>query len=306
VTLAGQELKDRMNVTLAAFRQVTFDRRWPKIMAPDEYCARQQEREFDRDLIQWLEGREEWKRYEAQVLPGIAFSANAQTNRETPNPLLYVDRWPLEGLPTRARQRIRAELLEIHGNVLDENVRGEESWRRTYDVIAEAYAGAGLLSDDLLTHGIPGMVADAAAGGGWSNEPSGQVRPTGIFNTRLGSQFYPLWRYQVMVESLGGRIAHWGGRMFMCSSHSSANEPRRGRRPLTDTHNRVASIVADLGPGWKQGANLQRLAEWMDSELIAVEARSRKGGIDTWVEKLEVDRGNFIKAIQYCLSRAKK
>ncbi len=100
VTLTGQELIDRMNVNLAVFRQVTLDRKWPKTMFPHVYCERQQEQEFDRDLIQWLEGREEWKRYEAQVLPEIAASPNVQTNRETTNPLSYVDRWPLGSLPT--------------------------------------------------------------------------------------------------------------------------------------------------------------------------------------------------------------
>jgi hypothetical protein len=212
VTLNGQELLDRINNYLAAFRQITLDQKWPKSMFPAVDGGRQQEREFDQELIHSLEGRKEWKTYEAQLWPEIAVPKNAEINGKTLNPLSYVDRWPLESLPTSARERIKAELLELHGNVLDRNVDDEmECWRRTYDLIAEAYAGSGLLADDLLKYRIPEMVADAAVGGGWSDEPFGRTIPTGIFSVHFGSAFYPQWRLTSFIQALQGRKSHWSG-----------------------------------------------------------------------------------------------
>jgi hypothetical protein len=303
------ELRNQVNAALVYLRQQTFQFKWPKPMPTSpEWWEEQRERDFDRALISSLESREEWRNYEARILPQIAVPTTVcGSHPGAPNPLLYFPASTVEGLTRDATRRIGSGLLEIHGAFLDREFRESiECWHRAYDLVAGEFDNAGMLSEELLSGTITEIVADAAAGGAWFSEPLGQVRPTGIFNLRLGSQFYPLWRYQALVESLVGRIAHWRGRVLLHSSHLTPQEPRRGRRPLTEEHKSLASLVAALGPDWKCGANLQRLAEWMDSAPIRVEARSRKAGIETWVEKLVVSQANFIKAIEYRLRQAKK
>jgi hypothetical protein len=197
-------------------------------------------------------------------------------------------------------------LLEIHGARLDGTNDYVECCRRTYDLIAGKFDGAGLLSEEALQRSIPETVADASAGGGWSAKPIGRTEPTAIFNVRFGSQFYPPWRVEAFLESLKGRISHWSGRLELNPSSSIESGSGRGRRPQSEEHKRVASKVASLGNDWKNLENPARLAKWMDSEGIHIDKRSRDGGYDTWAEKCQFDPVNFVKAIEYRLSRARK
>jgi len=89
---------------------------------------------------------------------------------------------------------------------------------------------------------------------------------------------------------------------------SLSSEPGSGpgRRPQSDAHKRVASKVASFENDWKSPEKLARLAKWMDSEGIPLDKRLRSRGVDSWVEKLEADPVNFIKAIDYRQRRAKK
>jgi hypothetical protein len=116
----------------------------------------------------------------------------------------------------------------MHGAFLDNTLNREvDWWRETYDLMAEELNSAGLLSEDLLKRGIPEITADAAAGAGWSREPFGRVRPTGVFSERFGSQFYPVWRLSAFHEALKGRTTHWKGQ----ACGASTARPPDGKGP---------------------------------------------------------------------------
>jgi hypothetical protein len=80
---------------------------------------------------------------------------------------------------------------------------------------------------------------------------------------------------------------------------------RRGRPSKLEKHMQVADMVAQLGVDWKDGVNLKRLAEWMDSSEIPVDSRFHKKRVYTWIDKLDIDQVNFIKAIEHRLKLAK-
>jgi hypothetical protein len=226
--LFDDELRSRVNAALIGLRQVTLEHKWPEslYLIPNRH---EREQQFDAALIQWLDNREEWRKYEAQVLPHIAVGPEPRApDQEALSPILYFELWPLENLPKAARTRIKAKLSEMHGAFLDNKLSDEvDCWRRTYDLMAEELNSADLLSEDLLKRIIPGITADAAAGAGWSREPFGRVRPTGVFSERFGSQFYPIWRLSAFFEALKGRTTHWMGQ----SLGESTARPHDGKGP---------------------------------------------------------------------------
>lgn len=300
---SDDQLLRKVNVALVGLRQITLESKWPTSM-PWETEA---ERQFDRALIPWLEGRAEWREYESRVLPQIRISnepAHPEPSHRTP--LFYCETWPFEGLSNGARKRIQARLLETHGDFLDD-AKGQRTpyWIRAYDLIAGEFAADGLLTEDAAERQIPAIAADAGAGGGWLEEGWAQARPSGVFSERLGSQFYAPWRRAEFLKALEGERNRWHGRMLLKPAGNVDGVPRRGRRPQTDAHNQVAKMVADLGPDWKGETNLKRLAEWMDSRPIALDKRVRDQRFEGWREYLELEPEKFVKAIEYRLTRAK-
>lgn len=231
---SDKELLSRVNPALAVIRKVTLDHRWPdpKLLRPD--LEEREELRFDCTLIQWLENQEKWQKYEARVVPHIEVpTVDHGFDHENSDPLLYFPVWPLENLSAQGRNRIKVGLTEIHGAFLDDKVENEvECWRRAYDLIADEFNRARLLSEDLVNNRIPEMIADIVAGGGWSDEPMGRARPTAVFSVRLGSQFYPLWRRVSFLESLRGRIAHWSSRPLMKGRATTPLPPPRPSRIL--------------------------------------------------------------------------
>jgi hypothetical protein len=304
--LADEDLAHRVNPLLVTLREITL-KRWPAPMYPTHSWREQKEMEFDAALIQWLESTEEWRKYETRVVPHFAVPTTAHDyGQEHSDPLLHFLAWPLEKLPTEARRSIRRGLLEIHGKFLDRRMDVVESWRATYDLVADAFDGAKILSEDSLKRQIPEVVADAAAGGGWSCEPLSRTRPTGIFSVRFGSQFYQLWRLNSFLQALSGRTSYWSGRLVPDPSPTVTSGSGRGRKPKSAEHREVADFVAALGKDWKSDTNLKRLAEWMDSKGFEVDRRFHTDRIHTWADKLEYDSVNFLKAIQFRLRRVKR
>ncbi len=90
------------------------------------------------------------------------------------------------------------------------------------------------------------------------------------------------------------------------TSPPTAPRSRRGRPGRPEAHARVADMVAEIGDDWKSDVNLRRLAEWMDSGNLQVDKRWRQTFADTWADKLDLEPGNFVKAIEYRLKQAKK
>jgi hypothetical protein len=305
--LPTDELRDEVNRALVVLRNEILQRKWPDPLPGHPRSEALKEQDFDYALIEWLEARKEWREYEAKILPELAaLAAPHDSAAEPSSPLMYFLNWPLEHLSVQARRTLRSGLLQIHGAHLERTNDLVECSLRTYDLIAGEFDRARLLSEDFLQSSILEMVADASAGGGWSAEPMGRTQPTAIYSVRFGSQFYPLWRLENFLELLQGRISHWSGRLVLNPSVADGAGSGRGRRPQSEEHKRVASKVASLGGDWKESTNLSRLAEWMDTEEIPFDKRSRKDGNRNWVEKCDLEPEKFIKDIQYRLNRAKK
>jgi hypothetical protein len=235
---SDKELLSRVNPALTVIRKVTLDHRWPRPEAWFDSPGASLEPDFDRALISWLEGRAEWRTYEARVAPHIEVpTVDHGSDHEDSNPLLYFPVWPLEQLSPAAKKRIMAGLLGIHGQFLDGKAKDDvECWRLAYDSIAKEVDGAELLSEDFLSARLPEMVADANAGGRWSSEQMGRPKPTGIFSVRFGSQFYPLWRQIHLLQALKGRITHWSGRLLV-ERRATTHE---GLPSEEDSHTRAA------------------------------------------------------------------
>lgn len=306
--LSVDELRQQVNQALVVLRKEVMQTKWPNPRVPGRGCQERKEQEFDCALIEWLEARKQWQRYEARIRPELAVPAvPCDSGQESSTPLMYFLAWPLDGLSADTRRALRSDLLQIHGSHLDGTIGYVECCRLTYDLIAGKFDPAGLLSEEVLQRSIPEMVADASDGGGWSAEPMGRTEPTAIFNVRLGSQFYPPWRVEALLESLEGRISHWSGRLLLNPSFSLDGGSRRGRRPQSEEHRRVASMVESLGGNWRSDPEkLLQLAERMDLEGVPLDKRSRMKGVESWLDKHEGDPVNFIKTIKYRLRRAKK
>lgn len=90
-------------------------------------------------------------------------------------------------------------------------------------------------------------------------------------------------------------------------SPSSEGGSARGRRPRSDAHRRLATMVESLGSDWEHDPEkLMQLAEWMDSESIPLDKRSRKDFVESWVDKHDTDLVNFVKIVKYRVTQAKK
>jgi hypothetical protein len=86
--LSDDELPSRMNVAIAGLRQITFEQKWPKSIPVSPDWHEREEQGFDAALIQWLENREEWRKYETRVVPQIADAAvDHPSVHEVPSPL---------------------------------------------------------------------------------------------------------------------------------------------------------------------------------------------------------------------------
>jgi hypothetical protein len=227
---------------------------------------------------------------------------------ENPDPLYYFDRWDLSPLPSDALKRIQARLLKVHADFLD-NKAGDipeiECWRRAYDIFAREFARARKSEEGVLTGRIPAMVADAGTSGRWKWGRNGLDQAFGQYNERLGSGWYSSGYIRRFLRILEGRIAEWRGKLILQSIDTTAQRPkRRGRPSDIDNSNKVARLVEELGSDWL--TKPMELAGRMDTLELPIDPRWRKEGVDTWVDKMEMDPPNFIRLIRDRLKGTKK
>lgn len=299
-----EDLRYHINCVLTRLRKEVIDEKWPNSYTHAPIGKLKNELGFDGALIEWLEGRRKWQEYEARILPAVEDSANSALHGTSP--AIHFIKEPLQRLTPVARTTLRASLLKTQAGFQDGVKTPLECWREAYDIIATEFDEAKLLSDELLDESIPRMVADASDTHGWGLEPMGKSIPSAIYNVQFGSQFLPPWRVEVFRESLKGRISYWRGQLMLYPTSVVEGGTRRGRPPKSEEHRRVASIVAKLGREWKGPDSLRSLAEQMDSDGIPLDTRSRTDGAETWMDKLDLGRINFVKAIEYRLKQAKK
>jgi hypothetical protein len=224
--LMDADLLKKVNAAVVSVRGAAL-RKWPK---PFPYPGFEEDaaRELDAAMVSWLGARREWREYESRVLPQIAADLRPALEPPKPDPLHYFQTWNLAGIPGRGLSRIQAGLLGIHGTHVDARFPDPPGcWREAYDLIAQEFNSASLLSDDLVQTGIPEIVADACASGGWYGTGWSQARPSAIYSLRLGAQYYPLWRHSEFLQELEGRMTHWRGQMLLASSDESKTTPSR-------------------------------------------------------------------------------
>lgn len=271
--LSSEEQLRHVDVWLSLSRGDLLLGKWPVSLGEKLMGRPVDEQEVDRALISWLEHQDEWQKYEALILPTIGNSEVAHPfHHERPTPLLYVEHWGLEPLPVKVRQRINAGLLEIHGQVLDRKLKGEaESWRAAYDLVAECFSSARILSEQVLNAHIPGLVADASSAGGWAMKPFSRTEPTAIYSVRWGSLFYPLWRVASMQEALKGRISYWTGQQLL-QEEPVEEEPATSvlPNPLVTLQPAVAATSLGVGDTSLHGmiCGDKDPLEWRDIEIV--------------------------------------
>jgi hypothetical protein len=88
------------------------------------------------------------------------------------DPLQWFDERKLESLPPEAGDRIRQGLANAHADVIDSGADHDSSARRAsirkvFELIAQVYLDAGLLTESMLSQSIPQMAYDVAVAGGW-------------------------------------------------------------------------------------------------------------------------------------------
>lgn len=303
--LPVDELRRIVNTFLVVIRKGVLDNKWPNPSLPASNQEERKQREFDQALIEWLEVQKPWREYEVRIIselprqPVPDYSAG-----EAATPLMYSANWALENLPPKARKVLKAGLLEIHGSHLDSKTGYVECCRNAYDLIASEFDRAKLLSQEALQRTIPEMIADASAGAGWAAESLGRTTPTAIFNVPFGSQFYPPWRLESFLESLEGRMTWWSSRMLKIPTLDRRGRP--GRPPRSKRHKTIAYIVESVGSDWSTDpAKLLQVAEQMDDKGIPLDRRSLRDGVESWKDKHDDDRTNFVKVIQYALKKGK-
>jgi hypothetical protein len=155
--------------------------------------------------------------------------ANLPRYWDDPTPLHYFDCWPLEGLGSASRSQIKARLLKVHAEFL-ENQTGElpeiHCWRRAYDVFAIQFEEASLLTEDIIRKTIPAMVADAGVSGRWTFGRFSSIMPSGDRAQRLGQEYYHPDRIRLFFKFIEGRIVEWSGKLDLQHSKEDGGAQR--------------------------------------------------------------------------------
>ena len=109
------------------------------------------------------------------------------------NPIKWVADWPVPGVTSDLRQRMKVELLRTDAAFWrspDTPSAHLTTMREAFDGVAMVLFAAGILTESLLRNEIPQLVWDSAIAAGWWRCAS--ETPQGIFPERLGH--YWVWR----------------------------------------------------------------------------------------------------------------
>jgi len=109
------------------------------------------------------------------------------------NPIQWVDDWPVPGVTSEDRQRIKIELLRADAEFWrspDTPSAPLTTMRQAFDGVALVLFVTGVLTESLLRKEIPQLVWDAAIAAGWWRSAS--ATPQRIFPEQVGH--YWVWR----------------------------------------------------------------------------------------------------------------
>ena len=136
---------------------------------------------------------------------------------ENPTPLFHFAKWELKGLRSEDQSQIKHDLRAIHAAFLEGKTSDQpqvDCWRSAYDGFAKVLFEARLLTVDLVTNGIPAMVADAGATGRWHWGRYSSNALGADFTERFGNEFFvPGYIHSYFLPNLAGRIFEWQGKL---------------------------------------------------------------------------------------------
>lgn len=155
---------------------------------------------------------------------------------EKPTPLFYFEKWDLKGLKPKDQSQIKHHLRAIHAGFLEGGTGDQphiDCWRRAYDVLAKVLFEASLLTEDLVTNGIPAMVADAGASGRWQWGRSSFKEPNSDFTERFGNEFFAPWYiHSYFLPYLEGRIFEWQGKLLIQTDERAGEHAAATQSPV--------------------------------------------------------------------------
>ena len=116
-----------------------------------------------------------------------------RTRAARQNPIQWVDDWPVRGVTSEHRQRLKIELLRADAAFWrspDTPTAHLAAMREAFEGVALVLFVGGILTESLLQNEIPQLVWDSAIAAGWWRCAS--ETPQSIFPERLGH--YWVWR----------------------------------------------------------------------------------------------------------------
>lgn len=147
------------------------------------------------------------------------------------DPLHWCDTWDLGALGLNAMGRIKAGLAAAHADVIESSRQNGSKIRRVsmqkaFDLLAQEYFSAGLLTDSLLTDSIPLMVYDAAVAGGWqTGTPERNIRCT----VRYGHYWVPKETPAMLQNLFEPQRWRWRGKLSGAKSGLGDKESAENR-----------------------------------------------------------------------------
>jgi hypothetical protein len=146
----------------------------------------------------------------------------------------WVDEWPVPGLSSHDRKKIKAQLLRADAafcRLPDGQSADVDCMRFAFDGVARVLFESGILTEQLLAKDVPEFVWNSAIAGGWWRFAS--ETPRDIFPERLGQ--YWVWR----DESRDWRglfraeTAEWQARLLEVSAQGTNRQQNRKKKNPT-------------------------------------------------------------------------
>ena len=231
-------------------------------------------------------------------------------------------------VPPHLTKRIRAELLRVESKKRD-GAELNACLRDAYEVLARVLKEDGTpLTEDFLTEIIPAWVLRWAVRNRWYQVPwllreLGEAKEDKLYFA-FGDLLAPRQAKADLLKLLGGRIAHWqaeeltestsvhrvvekqGGGTSKDAGSKKPNGPKRG--PYPNEHSwRIAKIVDEAGPSWKQSGELEDVCEKIDQESIPTPLAWKKwpGRPSRWKKAVKQKPDLVVKVIEQRLKMAR-
>jgi hypothetical protein len=176
------------------------------------------------------------------------------------DPLKWVDDWPVSGLSSEHRKKIKAQLLRADAafwKSTDADSAGLASMKLVFEGVAQVLFDARILTEQLLQGEIPALVWDSAIAGGWYRFAS--ETPERIFPEPL--RHYHVWRDEAKDWKALFRVetAEWLAQLLEVSpdliSASEANDPEASQTLRSEGSGQLEDFTVSNGPRISDGTD---------------------------------------------------